>query len=76
MTDRTPDDDLIFDLGYGLKRAGVKLPIEACRQLGTRVLQHLKLARWEFARKQPGEAHGSALPRGVDSENPPPKSSC
>jgi hypothetical protein len=75
MAQRTPDDELIFDLGYGLKRAGVKLPIEACRQLGGRVLQHLRLARWEFSRRPPGEAHGSALPQPVDSENPPPKSS-
>jgi hypothetical protein len=34
MADRTPDDELIFDLGYGVKRAGVKLPIEACWQIG------------------------------------------
>ncbi len=63
MADRRPDDELIFDLGYGLKRAGVKLPIEACYQLGARVLRHLKLAKWEFTRKPPKEAHGSALPK-------------
>jgi hypothetical protein len=62
MSKRKPDDELIFDLGYGLWRAGVKLPIEECRRLGGRILQHLKLAKWEFTRKPPGEAHGSALP--------------
>ena len=62
MADRTPDDELIFDLGYGLWRGGVKLPIEICRQIGARVLAHLKLARWEFTRRPPDKAHGSALP--------------
>ena len=66
MPQRTPDDELIFDLGYGLKRAGVKLPIEACRLLGARVLAHLKLARWDFSRKPPGEAHGSTMPTEHD----------
>ncbi len=75
MTEHTPEDELIFDLGYGLKRAGVKLPIEACRQLGARVLKHLKLARWEFTRRPPSEAHGSALPQPVETRKPPPKCS-
>ncbi|HYD48006.1 MAG TPA: hypothetical protein VEB21_06655 [Terriglobales bacterium] len=75
MPNRTPDDELIFDLGYGLKRAGMKLPIEACRELAARVLQHLKLARWEFTRRPPDEAHGSALRNDIDAGNSPPKSS-
>jgi len=49
-------------------RAGVKLPIEACRQLGARVLGHLKLARWEFTRKPPQEAHGSALTKSDEAQ--------
>src|SRR5262245_13877810 len=64
MSNRAPADALIFDLGYGLWRAGVKLPIDECRRLGARVLDHLKLARWEFTRPPPAEPHGSALPAG------------
>jgi hypothetical protein len=75
MDERTPDDELIFDLGYGLKRAGVRLPIEACRQLGARVLDHLKLCRWEFTRPPPKEAHGPALSNDIDEREPLPKSS-
>jgi hypothetical protein len=75
MAERSPDDDLIFNIGYGLKRAGLKLPIEACRQLGARVLTHLKLAGFEFTRRPPKEAHGSALPNEVDARERPPKSS-
>ena len=70
-----PDDELIFNIGYGLKRAGLKMPIEACRQIGARVLAHLKLAGFEFTRRPLKEAHGSAMPGDVDSQNPPPKSS-
>jgi hypothetical protein len=62
MADRTPDDDLIFDLGYGLKRAGLRMPIEACRAIAGSVLEHLKLARWRFEQIPPDEAHGSFMP--------------
>jgi hypothetical protein len=58
VADRTPDDELIFDLGMALKR----MPIEVCRQLGARVLDHLTLCRWQFTRPPIAEAHGSALP--------------
>jgi hypothetical protein len=74
MAERTPDDDLIFNIGYGLKRAGLKLPIEACRQLGARVLAHLKLAGFEFTRRAPKEAHGSALSNDIAAREHPPKS--
>jgi hypothetical protein len=59
MADRTPDDDLIFDIGYALKRAGVRMPIEACREIAAHVLDHLKISRWEFTQLPPDEAHGS-----------------
>jgi hypothetical protein len=62
MADRSTDDELIFDLGYALKHAGVRLPIESCRLLGSRVVAHLKLARWEFSRRPPAEMHGSYKP--------------
>lgn len=62
MADRSTDDELIFDLGYALKRAGLRLPIESCRQIAARVLAHLKLARWEIARRPADEMHGSYKP--------------
>jgi hypothetical protein len=71
MADRTPEEDLIFNIGYGLKRAGLKMPIEACRQIGARVLAHLKLAGFEFTRRAPKEAHGSAMPANVGARKPP-----
>jgi hypothetical protein len=66
MADRTPDEDLIFDLGYGLKRAGLRMPIEGCRAIAGSVLEHLKLARGRFTQMPPDEAHGSAMPPKVD----------
>ena len=75
MTDRTPDDELIFNISYGLRRAGLKMPIKECRRLGARVLQHLKLANWEFTRKPPSEGHGSALPNERDGDQQQPGSS-
>ena len=62
MDRRDTDDDLAFDIGFGLKRAGIKLPIEACRVIAARVVAHLHLARWQFTRRDPEEPHGSFNP--------------
>ena len=48
-----------FDIGYALKRAGLKLPIERCRMIAAHVVAHLRLARWQFALREPS-ARGSA----------------
>ena len=56
---RHSDDDLAFDIGYALWRAKVKLDIETCRSIAARVIVHLKRSRWEFARKEPEQMHGS-----------------
>ena len=66
MPGRTPEDELTFDIGYALKKAGVRQPIEACRLIAARVVEHLKLCQWKFTPHEPGEAHGSALPPKVD----------
>jgi hypothetical protein len=64
MADRRDgDDDLIFDIGFGLKRAGLKQPIEACRVIAARIVEHLKLARWQFSQREPDEPHGSSARR-------------
>ena len=63
MAERQDDDDLIFDIGFGLKRAGLKQPIEACRTIAARVVEYLRLARWQFSQREPDEPHGSSVPR-------------
>ena len=63
MADRTREDDLIFDIGYALKKAGVRQPIEACRLIAAQVVEHLKRRRWEFTSRPPCEAHGPVMPR-------------
>jgi hypothetical protein len=59
---RDSDDDLAFDIGYALKRAGLKVDIEQCRTIAARVVKHLRLARWQFRRRTPGPMHGSFKP--------------
>jgi hypothetical protein len=63
MADRQNDDDLIFDIGFGLKRAGLKQPIEACRATAARIVEHLRLARWQFSQREADEPHGSSMRR-------------
>lgn len=63
MANRQNDDDLIFDIGFGLKRAGLKQPIESCRMIAARVVEHLRLARWQFSQREPDEPHGSSVRR-------------
>jgi hypothetical protein len=63
MADRQNDDDLIFDIGFGLKRAGLKQPIEACRTIAARIVEHLRLARWQFSQREADEPHGSSMRR-------------
>jgi hypothetical protein len=58
---RDTDEDLAFDIGYALWRAGVKLDIAACRTIAARAIVHLKRSRWEFRRKEPERPHGSAF---------------
>ena len=53
---RTPDNELILNIGYGLKRA------ETCRC--ARVLAYLILAGFEFTCRLPKEKRGSALREG------------
>ena len=60
---RRIDDALTFDIGFGLKRAGLKQPIEACRVIAARIVEHLKLARWQFSQREPDEPHGSSARR-------------
>ena len=60
---RDSDEDLAFDIGYALKRAGLKLPIEKCRMIAAHVVWHLRLARWQFTLREPDEAHGPSMPR-------------
>ncbi len=60
MQDRRDGDDaLAFDIGYALERAGVKLPIEACRALAGRVVEFSRLSRWEFRRRDPEPPHSA-----------------
>lgn len=63
MNDLSPEDQLAFDIGFGLKKAGMRMPIEVLNAAAKLVVQHLKLCRWEFGRKAPKEAHGPALPK-------------
>lgn len=52
MADRRDGyDDLILDIGFGLKRARIKQPIEVRRAIAARVVQHFKLARWRFTQR-------------------------
>jgi hypothetical protein len=55
---RDSDDDLAFDLGYALWRAGLKLDIAACRAIAARVIPHLRMCRWRFMRREPERPHG------------------
>jgi hypothetical protein len=71
MADRQDDDDLIFDIGFGLKRAGLKQPIEACRTIAARVVEHLRLARWQFSQREPDEPHGSSARRDKPDQSAP-----
>ncbi len=56
---RETDDDLAFDIGFALKKAKIKLPIEVCRIIATRVVEHLKLAGWHFRRPPPKPPHSA-----------------
>jgi hypothetical protein len=56
---RESDEDLAADIGFGLKKAKIKLPIEVRRLIGARVVAHLKLAGWQFRRKEPDPPHSA-----------------
>jgi hypothetical protein len=58
MDQRDSEEDLAFDIGYALSRAGLKLDIERCRAIAARIVAHLKLARWELRRRAPERPHG------------------
>jgi hypothetical protein len=52
-------DALTFDISYALKRAGLKLPLDTCRALAAGLVKHLRLARWEFTRRDPDPPHSA-----------------
>ena len=56
---RESDDDLAHDVGFALMKARLKLPIEACHIIGAAVVAHLKLAGWQFRRKEPKPPHSA-----------------
>jgi hypothetical protein len=57
---RDTDKDLADDIGFGLWRHGrLKLPIEACRVIGSAVVAHLRLAGWRLRRKRPDPPHSA-----------------
>ena len=57
MDKRARDEDLVFDIGYALWRAGLKLDIARCRRIAAEVVDHLKLSRWELRRRDPDPPH-------------------
>jgi hypothetical protein len=54
---RESDEDLAADIGFGLKKAKIKLPIEVRRLIGARVVA--QLAGWQFRRKEPDPPHSA-----------------
>jgi hypothetical protein len=65
---RDTENDLAFDIAYGLKDAGLNVP-KAPGKLDTfdllvvaarKIVAHIKLARWRFKRLPPDLPHGSA----------------
>jgi hypothetical protein len=56
---RESDEDLAFDIGFGLWKAKVKLPVGACRVIGAAVVAHLKLAGWQVRRREPDPPHSA-----------------
>ena len=52
----TPEDDLIFDIAMGLKRAKAG-PMEDCERMAKTVLEHLKLCAWKIEKGPVAPAH-------------------
>ena len=64
------DEELARDIGYALSRSPFKIKgqtIETCRIIAQAVVEHLKLANWQFKLGKPTEAHG---PAGVLKKDP------
>lgn len=59
---RETEEDLIFDVQMALRGAPLRKDADA-RFLAKRIVEHLKLCRWMWRRKEPGEAHGSFKPK-------------
>ena len=56
MDKRDTEKDLIFDVAMALR--GSKLRGVEAEIAARKVVEHLKLCRWRFAREEPGELLG------------------
>ena len=59
---RETEADLTFDVQMALRGAPLRKDADA-RIVAQRIVDHLKLCRWEWRRKEPDEAHGSFKPK-------------